>query len=80
MDTMAFKSPPRKLIGFFRRSRDGWKEKYMKLKRSKRAVEGQLRAVERSRDSWKAQAKELRREVEELKNRIIAPPPRAKSL
>ena len=76
METTEFRSPIRKLVSFFRTSRDGWKEKYQESKRENKRLGNQVRAVEKSRAHWKqvAKAKALRvgrleRELEAAKNR-----------
>jgi hypothetical protein len=72
---MEFKSPSRKLVAFFRRSRDGWKAKYMNVRKELKKASNQVRAVEKSRAHWKevarqerARSRELAREMEELKS------------
>lgn len=76
MKTMerSFKSPLRKLVVFFERSRDGWKAKYQEIKARLKKEQNQVRAVERSRASWRAKAeakaervRELERELAEIK-------------
>ena len=77
MDTTEFKSPLRKLVRFFERSRDGWKRKYQESKRLNKKLSNQVRAVEKSRSHWKDVAKgeqrrsrELERELAELKRAV----------
>ncbi len=68
-------SPVRKLVRFFRTSRDRWKAKHQQLKQSCKLLRNQTRAVEKSREQWRESAKaadqriaELEAEVERLKN------------
>jgi hypothetical protein len=75
MEATEFKSPQRKLVRFFRRSRDSWKRKYMESKRLRKKLSNQVRAVEKSRAHWKEiarkerqRSRELGRELEELKS------------
>lgn len=70
-----YKSPVKKLVRFFEKSRDKWKQKYMERKNQCRKLSNQVRAVEGSRERWRNQAKaaekeikQLRQQVEELKN------------
>jgi predicted RNase H-like nuclease (RuvC/YqgF family) len=70
MDAQTFKSPARKLIRFFQRSRDNWKRKYMELKRERKKLSNQVRAVEKSRDHWKEVAREERRRVNQLEREL----------
>ena len=74
MEAREFKSPARKLIRFFERSRDNWKRKYKQVKRERKKLSNQLRAVEKSREHWKdvairerQRSQQLERELEEQK-------------
>ena len=66
METTEFKSPVRKLLNFFRSSRDGWKEKYQESQRTNKRLVNQVRAVEKSRARWKQLAKTERQQVRRL--------------
>lgn len=66
MEARRFKSPVRKLVRFFERSRDAWKEKYQMAKQECRKLANQTAAVEKSRDRWRQEARELRRTVKTL--------------
>jgi hypothetical protein len=57
-----YKSPVSKLLAFFPRSRDRWKNKCQQAKRANKKLANQVRAVEKSRDRWKELAKEARQE------------------
>ena len=70
METSEFKSPFRKLVSFFRRSRDGWKEKHHAMKRQCRKLANQAAAVEKSREQWRTEARNLRRRVTELETEL----------
>ncbi len=70
METREFKSPLRKLVRFFRSSRDAWKEKYRLMKRQCRKLANQAAAVEKSRDRWRQEAKELHRSVKKLEKEL----------
>jgi hypothetical protein len=70
-----YKSPLRKLTEFFRKSRDGWKEKHHEAKAECKKLSNQVRAVEKSRQQWRERAEaqarraaELERELEALKS------------
>ncbi len=72
-------SPLKKLVVFFRNSRDQWKAKHHEVKKMVKMLQNQTRAVERSRQVWRTraesaerQAKELQREIGELKCRRAA--------
>jgi hypothetical protein len=67
-------SPLRKLVRFYKRSRDAWKAKHAEWKEECKKQSNQTRAVEKSRAGWRERAetaekrlRELEREVEELK-------------
>lgn len=60
------KSPTKKLLAFFQRSRDGWKAKYMALKKRSAVLANQVYAVEKSREEWRKRAKAAERQVAEL--------------
>lgn len=66
MEAQTYKSPLKKLVVFFHRSRDGWKLKYQQLKREYKKQINQVCAVEKSRDHWKEVARQARREAGEL--------------
>jgi hypothetical protein len=77
METKEFSSPLRKLVMFFRTSRDGWKGKCLEAKRSNKLLVNQVRAVEKSRAFWREKAKadaerarQLEQELEALKNAV----------
>ncbi len=66
-DGTTYKSRPRVLLTFFRRSRDNWKRKAREAKAALKLAKNQNRAVQESRARWKAQAKELEAELRRLR-------------
>ena len=70
MDAQPFKSPTRKLVRFFQRSRDGWKRKYMEIKRERKKLTNQVRAVEKSREHWKEVARQERERAQQLEREL----------
>ena len=72
METKELRSPVRKLVRFFRSSRDGWKAKCQEWKRNNKRLSNQVRAVETSRDRWKQIAKAERRRVRRLEQELEA--------
>jgi uncharacterized protein (DUF3084 family) len=64
------KSPVRKLVRFFRRSRDRWKEKHHALQRKYKLMANQVRAVETSREKWKEQAQQARQELRQVQQEM----------
>lgn len=66
------KSPPRKLIAFFMRSRNGWKEKLKQAQHQVKLEKNQARAVERSRLMWRTRAENLEKELNEARAALAA--------
>jgi hypothetical protein len=69
-----YKSPVSKLLPFFEKSRNGWKEKHHRIKAKCKKLSNQVRAVEKSRLRWRElaeqeqeRARALERELEALK-------------
>lgn len=58
-----WKSPVRKLVAFFQKSRDGWKAKQQASKVSLKKEQNQVRAVEKSRANWRVRAEAAERLV-----------------
>jgi hypothetical protein len=58
-----FKSPMRKLVKFFRKSRDSWKAKCLEAKTLNKRLATQVRAVEKSRAAWRRKAESAEREL-----------------
>lgn len=62
-----YKSPQRKLVRFFARSRDQWKEKCLAAKAVGKGLQHRMRFLERSKDHWKHRVKELEGELTRMK-------------
>jgi uncharacterized protein (DUF3084 family) len=80
---MEYVSPARKLIKFFRSSRDNWKTKHQQVKKELKLAQNQVRAVEKSRVKWRQDAEatrgeiaRLQTELEEVKKHFVCPKPR----
>ena len=54
--SLPFLSPMKKLVAFFLRSRDRWKEKCKTAKRQNKSLKICLAKMKQSRDQWKARA------------------------
>ena len=67
-----WKSPLRKLVQFFKASRDRWKVKYMDMKGEHKLMGNQVRAVEKSRQKWRQVAKHYRKQVHGLQRDLEA--------
>lgn len=53
-----YKSPVKKLVRFFEKSRDQWKAKYGEAKTTIIYLRNRVHFLEKSRDQWKRQAQE----------------------
>lgn len=53
-----YQSPRHVQVLFLRRSRAGWKNKYMLSKQNERRLENAVRDVTKSRDKWATKARE----------------------
>jgi uncharacterized coiled-coil DUF342 family protein len=65
-----YRSPQSKLVRFFERSRDGWKEKCQSAKRKAKALSNHVAALQKSRSRWKTLARQHRDEVEQLRQEL----------
>ena len=55
MNAKSYKSPKSKLIAFFEKSRNQWKERAQEYYRNIRSFEVRVRDLEASRDHWREQ-------------------------
>lgn len=62
-----FKSPVKKLVVFFRASRDKWKERYLVKRDESILLANKVRAVEKSRQHWSEVARAAKLEVKQVK-------------
>ena len=62
-----YKSPVRKLVRFFKKSRDQWKAKCLEAKATAKGLQHRIRYLERSKVEWKTRAKELEKELARMK-------------
>lgn len=61
-----YKSPKHKLLKFFEKSRDAWKQKCREAKRTVKRLKDRIRFLEQSKEQWKNRAQELEKEVKRL--------------
>lgn len=66
-DGSAYKTRIKPLTEFFRRSRDGWKQKCFTAKAELKKFKNRSQWLETSRDHWKVRAKELETELQCLR-------------
>jgi hypothetical protein len=79
-ETKEYRSPQKKLLKFFERSRDQWKQKCLDAKLRVKRLHTKVANLNASREKWKKEAKEalqqvarLEAQVEELKRAISQP-------
>jgi hypothetical protein len=73
------KSRPGALIWFFRKSRDGWKRKYLDLKSTEKGYKNRIADLTKSREQWRKKAEQsgeqlaaLEAEVAMLRSQAVA--------
>jgi hypothetical protein len=64
-----YKSPDRRLVRLFKRSRDKWRERAKSKQKRIRALETKVRDISKSRDQWRQKAKQAQQELAELKKK-----------
>lgn len=57
------KSPLKKLVRFFEKSRDQWKTKHHESKATVKRLKNRVRFLEKSKTHWKSRVEELEAEV-----------------
>ncbi len=62
-----YKSPKRKLVQFFEKSRDQWKRKCSDAKAMVKRQNNRIRFLEASKEKWKTKAIELEKELARMK-------------
>jgi len=63
----SYKSPQRKLVKFFEKSRNQWKAKCHRAKSTVKRLKNKVRFLEESRQQWKSRTKELEGELAQMK-------------
>jgi len=71
-ETRTYRSPVRKLVAFFERSRDGWKRKRQEARVLNRRLSNRVRKLEASRDLWKERARQRQQELQRLQAELEA--------
>jgi len=65
-----YKSPRRKLVRFFEKSRDQWKAKCQTAKATVKRLQNRVRFLERSKAQWKTRVQTLEAEVTQLRPQL----------
>ena len=56
MQEKKYKSPLKKLVKFFEKSRDKWKEKYFEKKKELKRAKNQINDLKQRKEDWKDRA------------------------
>jgi len=72
MEGKTYRSPPRKLLRFFERSRDNWKRKCQKAKVVVKRLSNRVRQLETSRNLWKQRAKQNEEQLRKIQEQCEA--------
>jgi len=67
-ESKEYKSPRRKLVKFFEKSRDQWKAKCFNAKAMAKKQSNRIRFLEASKEKWKSKAIELEKELARMKS------------
>jgi hypothetical protein len=67
MKEKTYKSPLRKLVKFFEKSRDNWKNKYFEKKKELKRATNRIYDLELRKDKWKRRALKVESQLEEMK-------------
>jgi chromosome segregation ATPase len=67
-----YKSPARKLVRFFEKSRDQWKSKHHEAKANVKRLSNRIRFLEKSKGQLKNRVQEQEKEIGRLKARELA--------
>jgi uncharacterized protein YdaU (DUF1376 family) len=71
-EARTYRSPMRKLVAFFERSRDGWKRKRQEAKVLNRRLSNRVRKLEASRARWKERSRQQQQELRRLRAELEA--------
>jgi outer membrane murein-binding lipoprotein Lpp len=71
MEVRLFRSPVKKLLSFFVRSRDGWKQKCQKAKTRVKRLGNRVQKLTVSRDRWKERAQDLGSELAQARAELL---------
>ena len=65
-----FKSPERRLVRLFQKSREQWRKRATEKQKKMRGMEIKIRDLSTSRDLWKAKALSAQRQQEQLQEEL----------
>jgi hypothetical protein len=61
-----YKSPKHKLLRFFEKSRDSWKEKYHEKTYENKILKNKITRIDQYKETWKQRALEAEKRITEL--------------
>ena len=67
-----YRSPVKKLMRFFEKSRDIWKGRNRRSMKRVKSFDTRLRVMRKDRDRWKEQARQRDAELEQLRKELEA--------
>jgi chromosome segregation ATPase len=70
MEVKTYRSPTKKLLRFFERSRNGWKQKCQRAKVRIKRLCGRVQKLKVSRNRWKVQTQSLSSELEQIREEL----------
>ena len=68
-DDKKYKSPLRKLVKFFEKSRNNWKAKYQELKYKMKLMQNKIRYIEKRKTHLNQRIKELQQELDQYRKK-----------
>jgi len=66
MQEKTYKSPLKKLVKFFEKSRDNWKNKYVEKKKELKRALNQINDLKKRKEMWKDRAIEAENRLKEI--------------
>lgn len=70
MEVRTYRSPTKKLLRFFERSRNGWKQKCQLAKVRVKRLCGRLQKLKFGRDLWRERAQMLSRDLAQARDEL----------
>jgi len=72
MEGKTYRSPMRKLLSFFVRSRDNWKSKCRKGKATIKRLASRVQKLQTSRNCWRERAERQQEELRQVRKELAA--------
>jgi len=71
MPEKTYKSPLKKLVKFFEKSRDSWKEKYFEKTKELKRAKNQINDLKYRKEDWKERAKKAEDALKEINSKSV---------